>query len=334
MKNNIRLIYFKININLNEMKFILKLVVFICMSCLIIILLKNSFKDSIYAGKSNWPGWDLFEYSQKNQSIISSYTIKFKNYTNYQQIINAYVSGEINIATITLFEALHINQQTNNDSSVILLLDYTMGSDAVIAQNNIEYLNQLKGKTIGIETNTTSFYTLSKALQKANLKKSDVNIKELELAELIHQFKLKKLDAISLYDPYIFELMEYQKDLNIIFSSKEIPREICDVVLIRKDIIKKHPNIIENIQKNWYKLMSKELPFKKLNDPIYKNNQYISHVQSNIYFANKNENIYAFGNFENPGYLNRTIKKIQEFQSINNETTNKSNINSILYLPK
>ena len=67
-----------------------------------------------------------------------------------------------------------------------------MGSDAVIAQNNIEYLNQLKGKTIGIETNTTSFYTLSKALQKANLKKSDVNIKELELDELIHQFKLKK----------------------------------------------------------------------------------------------------------------------------------------------
>ena len=162
-----------------------------------------------------------------------------------------------------------------------------------------------------------------------------VKIKNLNSNELITQFKQKKLDAISLYDPYIFELNEYKGNLNIIFSSKEIPREICDVIIVRKSILEQYPSIVNNIKSNWFKATERQLKLDKLDDPIYKNKDYIKHIRQNIYFANKNENKFAFGTKDNPGYLFDTIQKITTF--LNNETpiqVSQTDIQNILYVTK
>ena len=271
----------------------------------------------------------------KKNHLFSSYRLKFNHYENYQGIIDAFISNDIDIATTTLLEALLINNQTNNDIQIILLLDYTTGSDAVLAQNTIEYIDDLTNKIVGVEKNTVSYYTLLRSLEKANITKDMVKIKNLNSNELITQFKQKKLDAISLYDPYIFELNEYKENLNIIFSSKEIPREICDVIIVRKSILKQYPSLVNNIKSNWFKATEQQLKLDKLDDPIYKNKNYIKHIKQNIYFANKNENKFAFGTKDNPGYLFDTIQKITTF--LNNETpinVSQTDIQNILYVTK
>ena len=296
---------------------------------------KLSNKKNIYVGKSSWPSWDLFEKSQQSTYLFSKYKLRFIHYNNYQGIINAFINKDIDIATTTLLEALLINNHTNNGIQIILLLDYTTGSDAVLAQNTIEYIDDLTNKTVGVEKNTVSYYTLLRSLEKANLTKDMVKIKNLNSNELITQFKQKKLDAISLYDPYIFELNEYKDNLNIIFSSKEIPREICDVIIIRKSILEQYPSIVNKIKTNWFKATEHQLKLDKLDDPIYKNKDYIKHIKQNIYFANKNENKFAFGTKGNPGYLFDTIQKITVF--LNNETdiqVLQKDIQDILYITK
>ena len=280
---------------------------------LIIALQKVSNKKTIMVGTSSWPGWDLFEEAQKKGAPLSNYKLKFTRFNDYNNIQNAFINNTIDIATVTLHEALIIQSKIDDPIRIVLLLDYTIGSDAILAHSTIEFLHQLKGKTIGTEKNTVSYYTLLRGLEKANLSKKDLTIKDLTLDELLKQFKQKKLDAISLYDPYLFELTKFTKNVSTLFSSKEIPREICDVVIVRQSLLENHPKIVSNIRKNWFKLTSKSLPFKKLKDPIYNDKLYISHINKNIYFANQNENTYAFGSQKNPGYLKSSIRRIQQF---------------------
>jgi len=304
--------------------------------CLIIVFTlffyKVENKQIINAGKSNWPGWDLFEYSQQKDSLFNSYKIKFINYPTYQSIVDAFIYNEVDIATLTLFEALIINNEIPNEFFIILLLDYTTGSDAIIAQKEIEFLHQLKNKTIGFEKNTVASFTLANALKKASINHNDIKFVEAPLNDLLAKFKEKKLDAISLYDPYIYELKQYNQRLNIIFSSKEIPRQICDVVIVRKSIVKKYPEIVNNIRANWYDLTKSALPFNKLSDALYYDANYIDHIKSNIYFANKNENNYAFGDKKNPGYLYQTIEKANQFLIKEKIlSTQQNNIKDLLY---
>jgi len=264
--------------------------------------------------------------------LFRSYNLIFVNYETIDEIINAFINKDIDIATVTLFEALLIQNKSQDRIKIILLLDYTTGSDAIIAQSPIEFLHELKGKVIGIEKNTVSHFTFYRGLEKAHLTNQMVTIKALPKTKLISEFNKKKLDAISLYDPYIFELNEYNKSLNIIFSSKEIPKEICDVVIIRESIIDSHPTLIPNIQHNWFKLTSKQLPYKKLKPPIYNSPDYIQHIHSNIYIANKHENAQAFGPDGNNGYLQNTLKKIQAFLHKTNQIpSNNPNIEDLFF---
>ena len=292
-------------------------------------------KKTFVVGKSDWPAWDLFEYSYPTFNFFSKYNLKFSNFSNYQDIVDSFIQNKIDIATITLLEALYISSQIEDELSIVLLLDYTTGGDAIVSQKNIQFLDHLRGKTIGIEKNTVSYFTLLRALHKAGLSEDNINIKEYPLFDLISEFKNNNLDAISLYDPYIYELNKYTNDLNIIFSSKEIPREICDVVILRKDLAEKHPMLVKNIQKNWFKLTSKDLPFKKLKNTIYKNNDYVEHIRSNIYFANENENKYAFGSKNHPGYLKETIIKVNDVIYRDNKIIiNENVLNNILHIKK
>ncbi|RAP23958.1 hypothetical protein DID73_01970 [Candidatus Marinamargulisbacteria bacterium SCGC AG-343-K17] len=296
-----------------------------CIIFILIILFALYFqirnKEVINVGKSSWPSWDLFELSQKNNNPLSNFKLQFNHYENYDGILDAFINNKIDIATVTLLEALTIQNNINEQIKIILLLDYTIGSDAILSHSNIEHLHELEGKTIGFEKNTISYYTLLRSLEKANINPNNLTLKNLSLEALITEFKQKKIDAISLYDPYIYELKKFDENFNIIFSSKEIPREICDVVIIRSKLIDKYPGIVQSIQNNWFNKIKKDISFKGAVDPLYRNNEYLSHIKENIYFANKNENMYAFGTKKVPGYLNNSISKTNEFLEKKSKTT-------------
>ena len=59
---------------------------------------------------------DLFEYSQKSQLNNNSYIIKFINYPDYHSIVDAFITNKIDIATVTLFEALYIQSIIKTNS--------------------------------------------------------------------------------------------------------------------------------------------------------------------------------------------------------------------------
>ena len=89
---------------------------------LVIALQKVSSKKTIMVGTSSWPGWDLFEHAQKKGDPLANYNLKFTRFNEYNDILNAFINNTIDMATVTLHEALVIQSKIKDPVRIILLL--------------------------------------------------------------------------------------------------------------------------------------------------------------------------------------------------------------------
>lgn len=264
--------------------------------------------------KATWPAWDYFEIINKPNPLDPKPDLQFRQYETYQSALDAFINNEAPMATLTIYEALIAYERLNQDVTILLLLDYTIGSDGVLAQPQFTHISQLKGASIGVEKNSISHYTLLKALERARLSVDDVTIVFGTTDTLYNQFKNGELDAISLYDPYLYTLTQETPRYNKLFSSKAIPKKICDVLIARRSWADSNKALIKTIQEKWYEKTKHPKPLRLLEKlHSYNSDNYLRHIEQQIYITGELENKVAFGTHQAPGYLNSAITDMSEF---------------------
>ncbi len=137
------------------------------------------------------------------------------------------------------------------------------------------------------------------------------------MEELKQAFLHDEVDAVGTYEPYMSELAN-QGDGHVIFSSREIPRAICDVLFVKESIARDHPEAIDH----WFETWNDALNFKGSEPENYLrilnrlNGTPIPELKESfngIFFTNPAENRMAFGTPDHPGYLLESLKEMQEF---------------------
>jgi NitT/TauT family transport system substrate-binding protein len=290
-------------------------------------------KDVVRIGKSAWPSWDYFKLATENSRKPSQYRFKFIEYDTYEDTLRAFIDGEVDIATLSIYEAVLAYEELRGDVVVFLLLDYTIGSDAVMAHEYIDGLSELKGRRIGVDPFSVGHYTLLKALEHAHLENSDVRITYGSPDELLSAFQTKQLDAISIYDPYIYKLKQLSPSASVVFSSEEIPRKICDVVFARRSWIERNRTIVSVLRSIWFDQIKKGPSFRGLiKHSDYKDSAYLDHLSSRVYLTGKLENTFGFGTSKKPGYLFTSIQEMAQYlQPFSAQKTPLTIKKSILY---
>ncbi len=124
-------------------------------------------------------------------------------------------------------------------------MDYTTGSDGVVAKEDIQSLQDLKGKRIAVQEGTIAHFTVLKALEKAGLDQTQVQLVDLDLDSLQQAFLHDEVDAAGTYEPYMSNMARQGKG-HIIFSSREIPRAICDVLFVKEQIARDHLDVVDH----------------------------------------------------------------------------------------
>jgi NitT/TauT family transport system substrate-binding protein len=219
--------------------------------------------------------------------------------------------------TLTIYEAI-LMASRGMPIKIVLLLDYTIGSDGLVARKEIGHITELSGKRIGVEMGTISHFTVLKALEKSGLCGKDVELVNFnDPHELQRAFIHGKVDAVGTFEPYLSNLTN-QADGHIIFSSLEIPRSICDVLFVKESVARDHPDTIDHWILAWNRALN------------YKSNKPNAYLQSlnrlsgtpipelkesfkGIFFTSLAENRMAFGTRENPGYLVESLKEMESF---------------------
>ena len=187
----------------------------------------------------------------------------------------------------------------------------------MVARKSIRSLLELKGKRIGVENGTIGHFTVLKALEKAGLDKTEVQLVNLDLDALKEAFLNNKVDAIGIYEPYMSEMVNIGNG-HILFSSREIPRAICDVLFVKEAIASEHPDVIDHWVEAWNEALNFKssepenygLTLSRLNGtPVSKNKE----SAKGIFFTSLAENRMAFGSQDRGGYLVESLREMERF---------------------
>ena len=202
----------------------------------------------INVGTNVWPGYEPL-YLAKNRELFDTRGVRFVEFTAASELLRAYRNKTIDVAALTLDEALFLIQD-QPDTKIILVMDFSAGADVVIAQQYIGDLSELSGKRVGLESSALGAFVWARAMDIHAPELTDVEIINLEFNRHERAFLNQEVDVVVTFEPVKSQLIEAGG--KVLFSSKEIPGEIVDVLVARESLIGRHPSQLSNLVNGWF----------------------------------------------------------------------------------
>lgn len=290
---------------------------------------------SLTVTKNWWPASDTLQIGvHQHEKQKRSFQTTFNSIEDYGLIMEKFNKPDVDACTLTIYEAILAVSQ-GVDIKIVLLLDYTIGSDGVIAKKHIQSVLDLQGKRIGIETGTITHFTVLKALEQAGLDHTEVEFVNLGTKDMVDAFINNEIDAAGTFEPYM-STMAQEGNGHVIFSSKEIPRAICDVLFVKGLVIRQYPEAIDHWINAWNGALAfkHDEPEKHLRSLSELNGTSVSDLKESfggIFFTDMMENKIAFGTSQEPGYLLESLKEMEDFMVEQGVIPEASNLHDLIY---
>lgn len=130
---------------------------------------------------------------------------------------------------------------------VVMPIDYSNGGDAIVATRDITSVAQFKGQKIAFNPLSPSDFLLSYALQAHKLSEKDVQPVNMPPEGVPAGMASGGVKIGVTYEPSVSEIvaMDGGKKFHVVFSSKDAPGLITDVLVFKSEFIKKNPAIVK-----------------------------------------------------------------------------------------
>jgi len=211
-------------------------------------------------GTNVWPGYEPL-YLARELGFFKGAGIRLVEYPSATEVIRGFKNKNLEVAALTLDEAISLRQYDEN-VVIVLVLDVSNGGDVIIAEPGINDFSELKGKRIAVEANALGAYFVSRALELHNMTLGDIDIVHTEVSNHEELFVTKQVDAVVTFEPVRTKLLAVGG--REVFSSKEIPGEITDVLVVRKNVLKDMERRLTKLVDGWFLALDelKERPQK------------------------------------------------------------------------
>ncbi|MFC3033644.1 ABC transporter substrate-binding protein [Pseudoalteromonas fenneropenaei] len=200
---------------------------------------------------NTWIGYTPL-YLADDMRLFEPDLIHLVEMSSASEVIHAFRSGAIEVAALTLDEAMTVLED-DFDIQVILVLDISNGSDVLLAKPDIPSIAALKGKTIAVEYSAVGALVLDSALKKAGLTPADITIRSCTLDD--HAACYQQTDALVTFDPMKTHLLE--QGAKILFSSAQMPNLIVDVLVTHRQVIKEQPQQLQQLINHYFAARTK-----------------------------------------------------------------------------
>ena len=202
-------------------------------------------------GLTLWPGYEPL-YLASSLGYLDSAQVTLVDTTSPQGSIQGLRNGDLDAAALTLDEVLLLVDQ-DVPLQVVLLFDYSNGGDAILADNAITGVAGLKGRRVGLESSALGTYLLSRALEGQGMSLDAVERRYIKVGDQQQAMASGEVDAVVTFDPVRSQLLA--EGAREIFTSREIPREIIDVLAVHRDALQQHPERVRHLVAAWYRAL-------------------------------------------------------------------------------
>jgi NitT/TauT family transport system substrate-binding protein len=252
------------------------------------------------------------------------------SYVNYLQLQQAdFSAGKYDGIGLTLGDFI-ILSATNPDMQAVMVVDESTGADVVVAQSDIKTILNLKGKKLGANLGGFSEIFVTEMLKNSKLTSDDVSLVKAEALEVPQRIQNNAIQAGHTWEPYLSEALKL--GAHILFTSKQTPGLILDVVAFRGEVIRDRPEDIRAFVRGWLQALSywetniaegNEIASKALNIP----SNTISFDGLDLTDLADNQ---KFFQSDSPNYIYKTAKKYADFFIRTGNVTRLPNLSILL----
>ncbi len=203
-------------------------------------------------GTNVWPGYEPL-YLARDLGQWQAGSIRLLEYPSASEVLRAFRNKSLEGASLTLDEVLSL-RQLNIPVTVVLIHDISDGADVIIAKPDIKRMSDLRNKRIGVESGALGAFVISRALELNGLSIESVNIEHVNVNLHEQTFKKGEVDAVVTFEPVRTVLLSAGG--NEIFSSREMPGEIVDVLVVHQEFVDKNPEIVQQLIDGWFKALA------------------------------------------------------------------------------
>lgn len=165
--------------------------------------------------------------------------VKIEKFKEYIPSIEALVAGKVDACTMTLGEALAFPADSGIPVVILLVHDYSNGNDGVLVPKGWT-IEKMSGKTIVAEEFSVSQYLIYRWMQKSSKPKDYLKLKNTPGDDVSKVFLsvvgTPSEVAGATWNPHVLRIMQSNK-ADLAFTSRDIPGEVIDALVVRKDRI-------------------------------------------------------------------------------------------------
>ncbi len=235
------------------------------------------------------------------------------SYVDYSQLQDAdFSAGKYDGIGLTLGDFI-ILSATNPDMQAVMVVDESTGVDVVVAQSDIKTILNLKGKKLGANLGSFSEVFVSEMLKTSQLTSDDVRLVKVDALEVPERLQNNAIQAGHTWEPHLSEALKL--GAHILFTSKQTPGLILDLVAFRGEVIRDRPEDIRAFVRGWLQGLSyweanipegNAIVSKALNIPI----KAISFEGIDLTDFAENQ---KFFQSDSPNYIYKTAQKYADF---------------------
>ncbi len=206
---------------------------------------------SLKLGFSAWPGWFPWQVAQEKDLFqTNKIDVDLKWFDSYNDSILALNKGSIDANSQTLADTIH-SIADGHDLVVVLTNDNSTGNDAIIIDEQIKSVTDLKGKKVAAEEGTVDHFLLVQALKRVGMTMKDIQFIPMETSKAAAAFAAKQVDAVSVFAPFTTKALK-RPGSRVLFSSKDFPGTISDHLVFSRKFVNQHPEKVQAVVNSWF----------------------------------------------------------------------------------
>jgi NitT/TauT family transport system substrate-binding protein len=198
-----------------------------------------------------WIGYGPF-YVAEALDLYKKYNLKvsLQVFSDPALIPSALASSAIDGAMLT-YDQVVGQVARGQTQKVVMPIDYSNGGDAIVTNGSIMTVADFKGKKIGFNPLSPSDVLLSYALKKSGLSNKDITAINMTPEAVPAAMASGQMPIGVTYEPALSQILSQGggKKYKVIFSSKDAPGLIADVLVFNDKAIKARPAEITGMMK-------------------------------------------------------------------------------------
>ncbi len=203
--------------------------------------------NEIKVGTVVWIGYGPFYVAEALDLYKKSgYKVTLQVFSDPALIPPAIEGGSVDAGHLTYDQVIGMVAK-GSTQRVVMPIDYSAGGDAIVATKDITKVTQFKGKKIGFNPLSPSDFLLSYALSVNKMSEKDIQPVNMTPEAIPAAMASNALPVGVTYEPSVSQILglDNGKKFHVVFSSKDAPGLITDVMVLKSEAIKANPEMVK-----------------------------------------------------------------------------------------